>query len=419
MDYRKFTIEKGGTPSEVLPRPVLPAEHSADQDQDVFFLDFLLLLAKRKRLTVALPLAVGVLAAIISLLLPNYYTAETKILPPQQNQSLAASMLGQLGPLAGLAGRDLGLKNPMDMYVAMLQSRTVADALISKFDLLKLYSKKRMTDARAELEDRTLISAGKDGLIYVSIEDRDPNRAAEMANAYVDQLSALTHNLALSEASQRRLFFEQELQKAKDELSRAEQDLRKTEETTGLIQLDSQSKVILESIAQLQAQITAKEVQLRGMRSFATEENPDLMRLQQELEALRSQLAKLQRSETPEKGNIYIPTGKVPSAGLEYVRKFREVKYRETIFELLAKQFEAARMDEAKNVAIIQVVDKAVPPEKKSRPKRALIVLASMLLAFFAAVGIVILQEINRKLRNDPERSEKLRMLRNYLRVHS
>jgi uncharacterized protein involved in exopolysaccharide biosynthesis len=379
------------------------------------FVDLLIILAKRKFLILGCTTAAGILSLVIALLLPKYYTATAKILPPQQSQSVATAMLGQLGPLLGAtAGKDLGIRNPNDLYVAMLRSRTVEDSLLNRFSLMSVYRDKLRIDTLRDLESLTEIVAGKDGVISVSVEDRDPRRAASIANAYIDELTKLTKTLAVTDAGKRRLFFEQEVRTANDELAAAEQALKRTEETTGIIQLDNQSKVMLQSYADLRAQVSAREVQVQSMRSYATPENPDLIRAEQELSALRSQVARFEGGAGGQSSNS-VALSKVPSAGLEYVRKLRDVKYREALVELLTKQYEVARIDESKDASIIQVLDQAVTPERKSRPHRMSIVLLVTLLAFLLAIVWAFIAETIRDSKGDPEFAVRLQLLKMYL----
>jgi tyrosine-protein kinase Etk/Wzc len=330
-------------------------------------------------------LAVGV---VITLVWPPAYTATSRIMPPQQNQSSATALLGQLGSIASLAtgGKDL-VKNPSDLYVAMLKSRTVADHLIDRFDLRKTYRKSTYTDAREKLEDRSVIISAKDGTIAVSVEDRDPQRAAAIANAYVEELSLLNQKLAITEASQRRMFYERELVAAKDHLADAEVELKKVQEKTGVIALDEQAKVIIESVGTLRARIAAKQVQISAMSSFATAQNPDLQRAQAELEGMKTELAKLESNRMVSgRGNIQVPTGEVPSVGLEYIRKLRDVRYFEALYEILAKQFELAKLDEAKDIPLVQVLDHAVAPDERSKPNRALWITMAVFTALLCAL---------------------------------
>jgi uncharacterized protein involved in exopolysaccharide biosynthesis len=398
------------------PQVATGAGGAPGSEQDPGILDALIFLARHKRILTLVPLGAAIAAAGISLLLPNIYAGITKILPPQQNQSASAMLLSQLGGLAGLPGAALGIKNPNDLYVGILKSRTVADALIERFDLRMRYDLEDLHDTRRALEKRTSISHGRDGIITIQFEDEERKLAAAVANAYIEELYRLTQTLAVTEAGQRRLFLEKQLQLTKDGLASAEMALRKTQETTGLIKLDDQSRAIIEAVANLRAQISAKEVQAGTMRAFATERNPEYYRIQQELAGLRAELARLERTNPLGSGDIFIPTGKVPEAGLEFVRRLREVRYYETVFELLAKQFEIAKIDEARDTSIVQVLDRAIEPEKKSRPHRSRIVIVTAVLAFLATLLIAFLRDVRERVRSDPEQARKLDTLRNLLR---
>jgi uncharacterized protein involved in exopolysaccharide biosynthesis len=295
----------------------------------------------------------------------------------------------------------------------------VADALIRRFDLLRVYREKKMSRARQDLENASGIVVGKEGFVSISVEDKDPRRAPEIANAYVDELRKLTQDLAVTEAGQRRIFFERQLELAKNNLADAEQALKETEQTTGLIQLDGQAKAIIESVVKLRAAIAAKEIELHARRLFSTEQNPDVQLGEQHLSGMRAQLALLEKQSGGPgdvlghaHGNVQVPVGNVPEAGLQYVRKLRDVKYAETLFELLAKQYEAARLDEAKTAAVIQVLDPAIEPDRKSSPPRAWIVGIVTLLGFFGAVAYVLSAEALRRGRLNPDFDARLTTLR-------
>ena len=379
-------------------------------------IEILLVLARKKNRILQITLGAALLAAIVSFLMPAMYTAKATIMPPERKQSAFSSMVGQIGAIAELGGADLGLKNPADLFVAMLKSRTVADDLINRFDLRKIYRVKRYQDARKRLGDRSDIVVEKEGLISVSVTDAEPKRAAEIANAYVEELHSLDQNLAITEAAQRRRFYEQQINAEREELSRAELALRQVEEKTGLIQADAQGKAIIGSVADMRAQVAIHEVQLQAMRSYATPNNPELKRAETELAGLRGQLAKMERNPGAlGNGNIEIPTRQLPEVESEYVRRVRDVKYHETVYEFLGKQLEAARIDEAQNAVLVQVVDPAVEPEKKSSPRRMLIVFISAVLAFVLACLGVLLTEALRRKQQDPNQRVRLAMLRHSL----
>ena len=403
--------------------PVPPTAGRDTKDDEISLLDLLIVLAERKRIIFRVTAVFAILAIIVSFVLPKRYTATVTLLPPQQNSSMGAalaSQIGNLGGMAALAGGSLGLKNPNEMFVALFKSRTVEDAMVEHFGLMSEYRAKYPSDARKAFENYvTIDGSSKDGMIHISVQDRDPRRAADLANGYVDQFRIQSQQLAITEASQRRLFFEQQLEQAKDNLANAEEAMKLTEQKTGVIQLDSQARALIESAASLRAQVSAKEVQIQGMRTYATGENSQVVQAQQELESLRAQLAKLGGAEDDASGGLIVPKGQVPQAALEYVRKLRDVKYNETIFDILARQFEVAKLDEAKQGALIQVVDPAIPPERRSFPKRGLIVIVATAMGFFMGVFLVLFQAAFRHMKDDPEVSHKLGILRRYLSIHS
>jgi len=385
-------------------------------ETEVSLLDILVLLLERKRFIVRFVLGAAVLATVVALVLPVQYEAKIVLLPPAQNSSMSSALLGQLGnlaSLASLAGGSLGIKNPADMYVSFLSSRTVEDAMIQRFGLMKEYHEKRMSDTRKDFERRTTAVAGtKDGLIRISVEDRDPKRAAELANGYVEEFRRLSATLAITEAARRRLFFEQQVQQAKDKLTEAEEAMTKTEQSTGVLQIDSQARSLIESAAILRAEVVAKQVQIEGMRSFATDNNPTVVLAKQELAALQSQLEHVAGSHNDTGSDINLSKGRVTQSGMEYIRRFRDLRYQETVFELLAKEFEIAKLDEAREGSIIQVVDAAVPPDKKSSPHRLLIVMASTVLAFFVAAFWVWMRKRLDAAFELPENRQRLRAIR-------
>lgn len=402
--------------SEIEPVDSLRASSPPRENSGLDILDLITMLAHRKRVILIVTAVATLAAAAVSFVIPKRYTATVTLMPPQQTQSTVSMLMSQLaatglGSLASIAGGNIGLKNPNDLYIGLLKSRTVEDSIIRRFDLQQVYSIKLPSETRKALEKASEISTSKNGLIEISFEDRDPKRAADVANAYVEELKKLTQHLAVSEASQRRSFFEQQVSQAKEELANAEVALKETQQKTGMIQLDSQARVIIESVGRLRAQIAAKEVEIQAMRSFATSQNPDLVLADEQLSGMRAQLAKVEREQSSSPGDPFLATAKVPAAALEYVRRLRELKYREVVFELMAKQFEAAKLDEAKQAAVIQVVDSAIPPDHKSSPKRLKIVLITAGLFFLIACMYVISEGLLALARRDSTLAIKLGQL--------
>lgn len=393
-----------------------PATLGSARDE-ISMLDLLIVLASRKRLILWITAVFAILAIVVSLILPPRYTATVVLLPPQQNSSLSTQLAAQLGSIGGIAASLAGgggslLRNPNDMYVAMFKSHFVEDAMVERFELMREYRKKYRSDARKRFEHyATVDGSGKDGLIHISVEDRDPQRATDLANGYVDQFRNLTEHLAITEAGQRRLFFEKQLQQANQSLTDAEESLKETEEKTGLIAIDAQTRALIESAALLRAQVAAKEVQIQAMRTYATGENAQLVEAQQELDSLRAQLTRLAGT-SDDSGGIIVPKGQMSAGGVEYVGKLRDVKYYEAIFEILARQFELAKLDEAKEGAVIQVVDPATVPDKRSFPKRTIIVILATFVGLLAGISAALCQAAYDRMKDDPETSSKLSFLR-------
>ena len=326
-----------------------------------------LVIARNLRLLVLLPLLAGAVAAGLTYLVKPVFTARAVIMSPQQTQSAGALALQNLGALAGVAGAAAGIKSPADQYVGLMQSRTVEDRIIDQFELLEVYESELRFEARKRLKSNVQILAGKkDGLISIEVDDEDPARAAAMANAYVVQLSRLTNELAVTEAQQRRKFFEEQLQQTTAAFAVARRALQATGINEGVIRAEPRSAA--ESYAKLRAEITAAEVRLQSASVSLAESAPEIRRLRTELDTLRAMAAK---AEGVDKS----------AARGDYIDRYKEFKYQETLLDLFARQYELARVDESREGAIVQVVDAAQPPERKSRPRRAVIAIVTTLVA--------------------------------------
>lgn len=393
-------------------------EHVQPYSEDeINLLDLLLVLVKRKRLIIYFTIGVMLLTAIISLIMPPIYKAETKILPPQQTQSTMTQFINQLGAAAGIVGGAAGIKQPNDLYIGLLKSRTLLDRMIDRFDLMKVYKAERRDGAR-----NTLLAAldaaddKKSGLLTIGVQDRDPKRAAAMANGFVEELKGLTKGLAVSEAAQRRFFFEEQLAEAREALLKAEEEMKGFQEKTGILQVDSQAKAVIDTIAQLRAQIAVKEVELRVLKTYSTKENPDLKKAEEALKGLKAELARMERKDGSGHDPL-MPTGRMPAVGTEFLRKYRNFKFHEQLYEFLLQQYQAAKLDEAKDATIIQVVDKAEPPEMRFKPKRKLMVLVAGVSAFFLSVFAAFFMEYVDKSNRDPETREKMQEIKKNLLI--
>lgn len=383
-------------------------------DDEIALVDLAVALAKHKKIIMLLPLVAAVLAAAISFFLPNVYKSSTKLLPPQQSQSAASSMLSQLGGMGGLAAGVAGLKNPSELYVGMLKSETVADILIKKYDLKTFYETDSRAIARQQLASNTIISAGKDGFINIEVTSTKKELAAKLANSYVEELAVLNKKLAVTEAGQRRMFFESQLERAKSNLANAEMSLKHGLSSSGVISVDSESQTVIETIARLRAQITSKDVELNATKPFLTTSHPNYIRLVNEISSLRTELRKLEQGA----GDAHIQDAgqgsKNPS--FDNIQRVRDLKYHQMLYEMLARQFEAARLDEAKEPSIIQVLDVATVAEHKHKPNRLFIVSVSAFLALVIAILWALLSEAKRKVKQMPNMNERLAELKENLK---
>ena len=351
---------------------------AGDDDEGMTLGEMAAALRDRLMLLTVAPLAAGALALGITYLIAPTFTAITTFMPPQQAQSSAASALAALGPLAGLAGGAVGASNTGDRYVALMQSVTVSDRLIERFKLMEAYDSKFRVDARKELSKNVRIALGKkDGLINIEVDDTNPQRAADIANRYVDELRRVTAGLAVTEAQQRRMFFEQQLQQSRERLVQAQQALQASGFNPGA--LKAEPKAAAEGYARLKAEVTAAEVRLQVTRGSLTDGAPEVRQQQATLNALREQLARTEQAAAP-------------AGGPDYIGRYRDFKYQETLFDLYARQFELARVDESREGTLIQVLDTATAPERKSKPKRAITAAGTALAVALVLVAWVLMR---------------------------
>lgn len=393
-------------------------ERQMQLEDEINLLDYLIVLAKRKWLIIGVTLSTAIIATIISLKTPPIYSAETRILLPQ-SQSSASQLLSQFGGMAGLAGGAIGVKTSNDLYIGLLRSRTILDRIIDRFNLMELYKAKHREDTRQAIAGALKAQDDKkSGIITIGVEDKDPKMAADIANAFVEELKNFTQGLAVTEASQRRLFFEEQLKDVKVSLIKAEEDMKSFQEKTGVLQVESQASIVIGAIASLRAQIAAKEVELKVIRTYLTSRNPDLQKTEEALNGMKVELAKLETKGTGHNPDTLMPTGRVPEIGTEYVRKLRDLKFNETLYQLMVQQYEAAKLDEARDAAIIQVIDKAVPPHKRIKPKRRQMVLIAATTGFFMSVFLAFFVEFIKKSSSDPGNKGRMDDLRKYITGH-
>lgn len=385
------------------------------KEYEINLIDYAIVLLKWKKLILAITLSSIVVTVIAGLLMPKVYRAETRILPPQKGSAgMASQLLSQIGGgMTGL-GAMMGGSSQADLYVGMLQSRTVLDNIINKFGLKKLYGVKTSEDARKSLNKKITVQAdAKSNVVVLSVEDKEPQRAATIANAFVDELREMTKGLAVTEAAQRRLFFEAQLKDTKESLIRTEESVKRFQEKTGAMHVEEQVKAVIKNIAQLRAEIAAKEVEIKVVKTYSKPSNPDLQKAEATLNGMKAELAKLE-SKNGSGNDSMIPAGRMPSVGTEYVRKLRDLKFNEALYDLLFKQYEVAKLDEAQDAAVIQVIDRAVPPEKRVKPNIVSMVSVVGLLSFIFSLVAVFFLEQKEKIIRDPGSRDRIEKLKKY-----
>ncbi len=385
-------------------------------DESISFLDYLIILIKRKKLILLIMFVSAATAAVISLRMPEIYKAEARILRPSaKSVGMTSQLLSQFGGAAGAAASIFGLSSPNALYLELIRSRAVMNRIVEKFGLIKRYGVETIVDARKILSASIIVrSSSRSGIITIAVNDTDPEMAADIANALVEELKQLTKKLAITEAAQRRAFFGEQLREAEESLIAAEEEMEKFKMETGALKIDEQAKAVISAIANIKAKIAEREVRLKVMRTYSTPNNPDLQKVEEALKGLRAELDKLETGH----GKNYDPlmsTERMPEIGTEYVRKLREFKFAETVYSFFLKQYEAARLDEARDAVMIQVLDEAIPPEKRSKPKRTRIVIIATIGGFFIGIFMAFFMEYKEKVLEDPEHKEKIKTIKRYM----
>jgi uncharacterized protein involved in exopolysaccharide biosynthesis len=349
---------------------MLPTDAATPLDQpELTLTDIGAALLAKWRWVIGAPLAASVVALGASYLIKPTFTARTTFMPPQQQQGAAAGALANLGALAGLSG---GVRNSGDQHVTFLQSRTVADRMIERFDLKNVYDEALGHDVRLKLTQKTRTTLGKkDGVITLEVDDQDPRRAADMANAYVDELRKLTSTLTLTEAQQRRAFFEGQLKQVRAKLDAAQAALQGSGVSVDSIK--AEPKAAVDALAKIRAEVTSAEVRLQMLSSSLAEGTPEVRQQAAAVSRLRSELARAGQA------------GQSAAGG--YIAAYREFKYQEGLFDLIARQYELARVDESREGGQLQVIDAAQAPERKSKPKRSQLMMVGFILALLAVVA--------------------------------
>ena len=398
-------------------------ERKIQAGDEINLLDIFILILKHKRMIISVTLMSAIITAVIVLVMPDIYLGEARILPPQQN-SVSSQLLSQFGGnLTSLAGGILGTSSSSDLYAYMLKSRTVYDRIIDRFDLMNIYKnifqkyfnlEVLRVNIRDKLDDNIKIDTDvKSGVITIDTLDEDPKKAADMANAFVEELQKLANGIAISEAAQRRMFYDDQARTTKIALTKAEDEMKAFAEKTGVMQPDAQATAVITGIASLNAQIAAAQVNVDVLRTYSTPNNPEFQKAQEQLQGLKAEMGKME-SRRSSGHDPLMPTERIPSVSLEYERKLRDVKFNETLYELLVKLRESAKLDEARNPAVIQIVDRAIPMDKKTKPQRTLIVLIVAFTSFLITLVVAFFKEYKERTKNIPGNEDRLETIRKY-----
>jgi tyrosine-protein kinase Etk/Wzc len=395
-----------------------------EEEDEIKLTDLLLVLLKWKKVILLFVAAVIVVSVIVSLTLPYKYTATARILPPNESSSTLSPLsqiTGALGGVFGVMPGGLG-KTTADLYVGILQSDAVADMIIDRFNLKDYFRQKYRSDLYQTLDNVTRFNVDrKTQIISISVEDKDPKKAADMANAYVDALDQINQKVNTTEGHRKRVFLEDRLKKVMHDLSKAETDLKAFQEKYKLVAVDEQSKAAIEGAAKIKGEIIASQTELEVLKQFGTEKQREAIMLKSRIAELNKQLARIETGNPGEdkagdakksenNSDFYIPFNEMPELGMQLARLMRDVKVQENVFELLTSQYEVAKIDEAKDMNTVQFLDRAFPPDRRSSPKRARIVILSTVVAFFFAIFLAFfLEYVDRVKREDPERYNQLR----------
>jgi uncharacterized protein involved in exopolysaccharide biosynthesis len=401
--------------NEAASDAVLPPEESGSAFS-ITAIRLLTHLVKNAKLIAAMTCIASIAGLLYALWLPNEYNSVAKIMPPKQTQSTTSLLTTQMGAgsLGDAASAGLSLKDPNSIYLGLLKSRPIADAIINEFGLEKLYRVKDMTGARKKLELNTKITSERSGLIAITVTDGDKKRAAALANAYADQLRTLTKTISVSEASKRRAFFEEQLADQKEVLVTAEMTFQQVQLNKGFVHLDAQTNVIIGSLAGVRTQIAAEQVKLQALKSYSTERNPEVQLAERELAAMQGEAAQLEQHNNPA-GYSEMGLKDVPRAGLDYLRAARDLQYQQSLFDLLLKQYEAARLDEAKDAAVIQVAEPAIEADRKAAPARSQILLGFTIVGFLVSCLLTMVSPWLKNQRSNPGFTRAIQNLKSSL----
>ena len=368
------------------------------------FFDYLYILVKRRRFLFKTVLGAGILIAVISLLMPNWYMATASVLPPKRPGGLLSLLEGSgfsslLRNIPGISGKLSGGQEAYS-YLAILQSRTVLERVVHKFDLMTVYeiSDSSMDKALKALRNNVTFDFAAEGNIVITVLDQDPQRAADMANYFVELLNERSVQLGTQEARSNREFVERRFQQNQHDLKNAEDSLKAFQQRYGIYALPEQTAGAIKAASVLKAEADAKEIELGIVRRSFGDENARVQALRLELSEINRKMGEMKFGTADwyndRSLNLFVPFKDVPEIGAEYVRRFRDFEVQNRMMEFLLPLYEQAKIDEQKDTPVVLELDKAVAPERKSKPRRSLIVLTCMAIALMFGTTWIFVQEI-------------------------
>ncbi len=365
--------------------------------------EYLEIIIRWRKFVIQNVIFVTLFSVVLSLIITHKYTATTTILPPSSETEsmlglLSGGILSSLSNISRVAGRLPGLSSPSDLYAAILRSGTIKSALINRFNLKKEFKAKTMYAASKALDKITKISITPEGIIEVSVTYKNKYLATDIANAYIEELDKFNTETSMTMGKKYRIFIEKRLKQVSDSLTYAENSLREFQEKHRTVVLDEEVKNAIEAVVKLKSDIILKEAQRDAISSASSFDNPYLNNLNQEIQAMKSQLRKIEFGGSEKTNKEYgagfsVPFAKLPELSLEYARLLRDVKVQEAVYELLTQQYEQAKIMEAKDTPTIQILDRASPPEKRSFPKRTAIVILGFLFSLLGSIAMIFFFE--------------------------
>ena len=363
-------------------------------EDEINLLDFWRVLIKYKKLIASIVGFAFIASVVISFLLPKIYASTARVFVQERERSIVTQ------------------------WVGFLQSQNLRDAIIEKFDLRALYKAETIEDVRTLLGSNVSIKKSQDGIVTITVEDKVPERAAQMSNAFIEELGKFNREVVMSSGRRMRIFVEKRLDEAQVKLTETEESLKDFQEKNKVIKMDDWSKAIINAIGMAKGQLKAKEVELQTMLPFTTPNNPQVEMLRAEVKALRRRLKELEegnkvKTSGSEQQEISIPTSKIPDLGLRYARLLRDFRIQDTVFELLTEQYEMARIQEARDSPTVQVLDYGKVPEKRSKPNRKRIVILSVFLSVFFSVFLIFFLELIAWIRETEKSEERGRTIEN------